>query len=512
MGFVLTAEEMQQMDRLTIEDANIPGVVLMENAARAVTDAVLSIYEGQGPVTIIAGTGNNGGDGFAVARQLHGAGIETFIVLVGSRERVRDDALIQLDIVDTLGLDVIEVNADNGVSGEAFEAIELAEVCVDALFGIGLSRDVDGIPAVILESLSEVPASIVAVDIPSGVCANTGQIRGIAVAADITVTMGAYKRGLTQYPGKALAGEIIVADIGIPPDVVEHVNPSVVTSDELEAPFLPPRPPHAHKGNFGHIVVVGGSSGKSGAVLLAGMAALRCGAGLCTIVTHSSVQAALEGRYPELMIDAGWDDAGLCGSRLETALEAADVVVLGPGLGVTPLGRTITETVLACEGPLVLDAGALSILASIGTQVLEDRSCVLTPHPGEAARLLDTTSFEVQADRFSAALALVDMTGGTVVLKGASTLVAAADDGVSVNVTGNPGMATAGTGDVLAGMCAAFMVRDTDPFEAARLAAHVHGLAGDIAAARIGVESLVATDMLAALPSALVDGAAALEG
>jgi NAD(P)H-hydrate epimerase len=503
MQVVLTAQEMQLMDRLTIEDANIPGLVLMENAARAVTDAVLELNSHRGPVTIIAGTGNNGGDGFAVARQLHGAGIETFIILVGSREKVTGDALVQLDIVDTLGLDVIEANADAGVPDAVLDALDLASVCVDALFGIGLARNVEGIPAAILESLAEVEAPIVSVDIPSGVCSDTGQVRGIAIAADVTVTMGAYKRGLTQYPGKALAGEIIVADIGIPPAVFEHVNPSVITSDDLEAPFLPARPPNAHKGNFGHVVIVGGGPGKSGATLLAGMGALRSGAGLCTIVTHSNVQTALEGRYPELMIEAGWTDDGIRGNALDNALHAADVVVVGPGLAVTPLGRAVVDKVLESNKPMVLDAGALSILAPIGADVLGAGTRIITPHPGEAARILEITPTEVQADRFAAVEELTDRVGGIVVLKGASTLVASEDFGVSVNTTGNAGMATAGTGDVLAGMCAAFLVRDSEPFEAVRLAVHVHGLAGDYAASSIGLDALIASDLIDALPVVL---------
>ena len=499
---VVTADEMRLLDRLTIEDAGIPGMVLMENAAREVTQAVQELYDGQSPVTVIAGTGNNGGDGLAVARQLTVAGVETLVVLVGGRELVSGDALTQLDIVDTLGIDIIEVDEDD-VPEEAFEALELAGVCVDAVFGVGLSRNISGPAATILEALADVEAMIVSVDLPSGVCPNTGQVLGIAVAADVTVTFGMPKRGHTQYPGRALAGELIVADIGIPPAIIAHVGPQVTLSSDIAPPYLPPRPPHAHKGQFGHIVIVGGGTGTSGAALLAGMAALRCGAGLCTVVTHTRVQGALEGRYPELMIEAGWSDEGLRSQVLDRLLDVADVIVAGPGLAVTPLGRAVVDKVLEAERPVVLDAGALSILAPLGASGIRGINRVITPHPGEAGRLLGMSSADVQIDRFAAVSELSARVGGTVVLKGAATLVASEDAGISVNTSGNPGMATAGTGDVLAGMCAAFMARELDTYEAVRTAVYVHGLAGDAAADLLGMESVIATDVLEALPGIL---------
>ena len=492
-SLVVTAAEMRAIDRLTIEEAGIAGVVLMESAGRAVADAVRDLLDEDAMVCVVCGTGNNGGDGFVVARYLHGWGVPVAALLVGAREAVSGDALTQLDTADVVGVPVIEVL--ERFEAPAEDALESATVLVDALFGTGLARPVEGLALEAIERINDSGAVVVSVDVPSGISSDSGQILGAAVRADITVTFALRKRGLVTFPGAAHAGEIVVADIGIPPDVVEFVAPMAAMA-AFERPYLPPREPDSHKGDFGHVLVVGGCPGKAGAVLLAGMAALRSGAGLVTVVTDPRCQPALEGRFPELMVEPGWD-------RVPAACEGKAAIVLGPGLAPDEAGEGVVRAVLAsARCPVVVDAGALAGVARIGLPE-GDGPRVLTPHPGEAAQLLGSTSAAIQLDRFAALGTLVERTGAIVVLKGARTLTGGPDETVTVNGSGNPGMATAGSGDVLSGIIGAFLARGLEPIVAAQLGVYVHGAAGDQAAAVQGQEGLVAGDIVDALPQVL---------
>lgn len=508
MNAVVTAAEMREIDRITIEDAGIAGVVLMENAGRQTADVVRGVYEdiGGGPVTIVCGRGNNGGDGFVVARYLQQWGIEPLCVLVGAREAVGGDALVQLDIVDTLGVTVIE--AADEWPRDAKVAVSAASVVVDALFGTGLNSELRGIAAIAVAAINASGVPVVAVDIPSGVAADSGAVLGVAVEADVTVTFGLAKRGLMVHPGCDLAGEVMVVDIGIPSEVVEHVLPSAFTSRDLEPPYLPPRRRDSHKGQYGHVLVVGGSPGKGGAALMAGMAALRLGAGMVTVLTDARCQPALEGRCPELMVEAGWAPGKVEPANIRAACIGKDAVVVGPGLEPDETGAAVVEALLAAQMPAVIvDAGALSVLAqrpALLSGAAHRMPVILTPHPGEAGRLLGLPTAGIQGDRFAALALIVERTGAFTVLKGARTLIGGPESPVYINETGNPGMATAGTGDVLAGMVGALCARGgLDPLDAARTAVHLHGLGGDAAAAEVGVESLIATDLIHALPAVL---------
>ncbi len=503
-NWVVTAAEMREMDRIAIEDAGIPSLVLMENAGRAVADAVRRLLAERGgdTVTVVCGKGNNGGDGFVAARTLANAGVEVVCLLAVPRVEVKGDALTQLDIVDTLGIPVLEVpDPEAEVVGDALGA---ADVLVDALFGTGLTSDVTGTCAAVIEKMNALGTPIVAVDLPSGLCADTGAVRGTAVAATITVTFACAKRGLAVGEGRRLSGEVHVAGIGIPIDALEHVGPQAQFNDWGD-PLLPPRDRDAHKGDFGHLLVVGGSPGKGGAVLLSGWAALRLGAGAVTIATDARIQPALEGRLPELMIEPAWMPDDVDPAVLLELVTGKSAVVLGPGLSAGEDGAAVTRLMLAAaaeaEVPVVVDATALRHLQP---ELVPDGARVcLTPHPGEAGHLLGVSSATVQANRFGALAGLLERYPSVVVLKGAGTLIGTPESPVAINRTGNPGMATAGTGDVLAGMIGALAARGLELREAAELAVFLHGRTGDRVAARLGEESLTASDLIAALPGAL---------
>ncbi|MBT9558973.1 MAG: NAD(P)H-hydrate dehydratase [Myxococcales bacterium] len=507
---VVTADEMREADRLTIEEAGIPALVLVENAGRAVADATFELLqvEGDSPglVAIVCGRGNNGSDGFAAARHLWLRGVRVTCVLLGTKEGLRPEVRAQLDMAQVLGVTVLEVAAPHPSPSDAIEAsvetaIETATVLVDALFGVGLDRPVSGLAAELIALLNRQGAPIVAVDIPSGLDATTGQGLGEPVHATVTVTMAAPKRGLVVHPGANYAGRLIVADIGIPDAVIDHLGPRVALIDDLGGALRARRPADCHKGQMGHVLVIGGAPGKGGAVLLAGAAALRFGAGLVTIATHADCQGRLEGLQPELMVEAGYDDVGLRDDVMARLIVAADSVVIGPGMPTGPVGVALVALALSrSDLPVVLDAGALTVLAAHPAMLAtRARPLVLTPHPGEAARLLGRTTADIADDRFGALDALIHASMAIVVLKGAATLVGEPEGRIAVCTRGNPGMATAGTGDVLAGMIACSLHHEPDPFDAVRIATWAHATAGDLAAADVGEESLIASDLIARL-------------
>lgn len=496
---VVTAAEMREMDRVTIEDAGVAGVVLMETAGRATAEIARELADDDaGPIVILCGRGNNGGDGFVVARTMQQWGYEVLCLLASRREAVSGEALTQLDIADTLGVSIIET--EGGLDEDAEMALASAGLVVDALLGTGLSSDVGGVMSELIDIVNDMEVPVLGVDVPSGICADTGRVLGCAMVCDVTVTFGCLKRGLTVYPGAGFAGDVIVADIGIPTDVMDHVAPAASLNDDLHPPYVPTRHAAVHKGLCGHVLVVGGAPGKSGAVLLAGMAALRSGAGLVTVLTDARCQAALEGRYPELMIEAGWTADSL--GDIDAILDGKDAIVVGPGLPTSAVGRSVLAEVCVRGTPVVIDAGALTLLAE-RPELLADAAAVLTPHPGEAGRLLGTDGATVQRDRFAALAGLVEASRRVVVLKGARTLVGAPDGRIWINTTGNAGMATAGTGDVLAGIIGALLARGMRPAEAARVGVCIHGHAGDVAAAARGQESLIASDVIDGLASVL---------
>ena len=502
---VLTAGQMREADRRTIEELGVPSLVLMENAGREVASAIEQAFPdlvGR-RVAILCGRGNNGGDGFVVARLLHQRGVHVSVFLVGRASEVKGDALANLESVRALDLPMAEI-------GRQLEWERLAQefarhtLIVDALFGTGLSAPLTGLLAEIVEGVNRAGVPIVSIDLPSGLSADSHDVIGPCIRATLTVTLGAPKLPVVLSPASAMAGRLVVADIGIPPSVVEALDGAdlrVITRDALR-PLLRPRVREAHKGAFGHVLLVAGSRGKTGAAHLAACGALRSGAGLVTVATPAACQQTIGSMGPEYMTEALPET--LSGTLSADALEAvlafpATVIAVGPGLGT---GESVTAflwgLVDRARVPLVLDADALNAFAGNagGLAAREGRTMVITPHPGEMARLLGVSTVDVQANRLDTARTLAASNRLFVVLKGQGTVVATPDGRAAINPTGNPGMSTGGAGDVLTGMIAGWLAQGVDADAACRLGVYLHGAAGDLAAADEGEVSMTAGDLV----------------
>jgi hydroxyethylthiazole kinase-like uncharacterized protein yjeF len=502
--YVVSAAEMRAIDGATIDGIGLPGAVLMENAGRAVADAVMEELGGRrGAVAVVAGAGNNGGDGYVVARVLRARGVEALVYLAARRADIKGDAQLHLAAYEQTGGLATSI-AEPTELAEHREAIEGAPVVVDALFGTGLARPVSGHLADVIEVMNRAHGRVVAVDIPSGLSADLGVPLGAAVRAHRTVTMAFLKLGLAVAPGMARAGAVTVAEIGIPVELApaHGIRVAVLEASDLAGTLRRPQPLD-HKNRRGHVLVVAGSPGKRGAARLTAWAALRAGAGLCTLASDGREIAA-----PDPVMTATLDaEAPDAVDRLAALAAGKAVVAIGPGMAPGAGGRALVRAALErVEAPLVLDADALNHLAGEAARIAAARApVVITPHPGEAARLLGSSAGEVEKDRVAAARALAELTRAVVVLKGAGTLVcdgAAGDGFVTINPTGGPALATAGAGDVLTGVVAALVGQGLEPGEAARAAVYLHGLAGDLCAARIGPIGVTASDVLEAVPAA----------
>ncbi|MHB8417100.1 MAG: NAD(P)H-hydrate dehydratase [Myxococcales bacterium] len=494
MPRLLTASEVRELDRLCAERYGVPVAALMESAGRAVAEAAWPRCA-TGRVVVLAGGGNNGGDGFVAARLLHERGLRVELWLAVPKERLRGEAAANFGRLGPLGIPLHEGPPPPLARGD---------VAVDALLGTGLGRAPEGGFAEGIRALNAgrgAGARVIAVDVPSGLPADGGEPPGECVAASLTVTFAAPKLGLAIEPGASLAGELIVADIGVPPAALTELPSRLELLEEASVRRLfPPRPRDSHKGSFGHLLVVAGSQGKAGAAALAVSGALRGGAGLVTLASREPVAAALWTARPEAMsVALPW--AGPLGSLdvepLRAAAAGKNALAIGPGIPRGPdTARALAELLAAFEGPAVLDADALNAFA--GELELLRRAggpLVLTPHPGEMSRLQGRPTAEIQRDRIGAAKAFAAERGVTLVLKGARTVVAAPDGACWIVPTGNPGLATGGTGDVLCGLIGALLAQGLSPTEAARAGAYVHGLAGDFAARRRGERGLVASDV-----------------
>ena len=482
-----TAAEIREIERLAIAEGGLPGAELMDRAGTGAFRALVRCWPGVRRVTVVCGAGNNGGDGFVIARRAREAGFEVRALGVGDPDRLGRDAAAMLDAMRGAGIDL-----------KPFSASALEGVVVDALFGTGLSRPVAGAPAAAIEAMNAAGAPILSVDVPSGIDADTGCVLGVAVRASLTLTFIAPKRGLFTGAGPDHCGRLEHDTLGVPPSLVDRVpgGAARIDYDTLpEHPCLGPRPRGAHKGNHGHVLVVGGELGFAGAVRLAGEAAARVGAGLVSVATREAHAATVSAMRPEIMSRGVEDESGF-----EALAERATVVVVGPGLGLGSWGERMFASALRHEGGfLVVDADGLNHLAAAGRTPPRREHWVLTPHPGEAARLLGISSREVQADRFAAAAAIRERYGGVCVLKGAGTIVdAGLRHRVGVCVNGNPGMGTGGTGDVLTGVIAGLGAQGASPADAAAFGVCIHGKAGD-RAARAGERGLLAGDLVAEL-------------
>lgn len=513
---LVDSDSMRALDRKAIREFGIKGLVLMENAGRGVADAVEKVLDKDRPgrIAVVAGKGNNGGDGFVSARHLHNRGHDVTVFALAETKEIKGDAGTNARIWERMGGRTICITSGRDLRKNT-TLLRHASVIVDAIFGTGLGSEVRGIYGDVIDTINSLEKPVVAVDIPSGMDATTGRVLGRAVRAHLTATMAFAKIGCYLYPGRDYTGRVEVVDIGMPPEVCEgeKIRWNLIDSS-MVGRLLGPRRRDTHKGTYGHVLIIGGSTGKSGAVYMAGMGAMRVGTGLATVAVPEGLNPVMEAKTTEVMSHPLPET--ITGTLGEHALDETrrilagkNAVVLGPGLGTLDMLGFVEKVVSMCAEsglPVVLDADALNSLGT-GVSVLKKAAgrgagIVLTPHPGEMSRLLGTDTGEVQADRIGCAERLAEETGAVVVLKGASTVVAASGS-IYINPTGNPGMATAGTGDVLSGMIGGLLAQGLAPVDAAVASVYLHGLAGDEAAARIGEAGLMATDLLDEIPPLL---------
>lgn len=510
--WVVTAEQMQTLDRRTIQEAKVPGITLMERAgAGAMTQLIDALGSSKGKkVVILCGKGNNGGDGLVVARLLAKKGAKLTVVLMAPLRELSPDAKIMYRrLSKIIKPSLFTVNP----SEESLHSLtQEADILVDALLGTGLSSLVRPPYSFAIQAMNASQAFTVAIDIPSGLDSNTGAILGVAVQADLTVTFGCPKLGLYLSSAIDKVGDIQVIDIGIPQEFVSDLNPKIhLLSQEMIRPLIPLRLPSSHKGTFGHAGIVGGSQGKTGAPAMAGLGALRIGTGLVTVATPQSVSPILEAKLLEVMTERMPESSQhLLGMEAYPVLLAfaatKSALAFGPGMGTSSETTEVLRHLLPqLKAPCVLDADALNGLAQ-HCQIFSSmkQPPILTPHPGEMARLLEgSSSKQVNEDRIGVSRQFAMQHQVILVLKGARTIIAEPQGQVAICPTGNPGMASAGMGDVLTGIITGLLAQGLSGWDAARAGVYLHGLAGDLAAATIGEPGLIARDVMTAIPQAL---------
>lgn len=498
---VVTAKEMQAIDRRTIQHFGIPSLVLMERAGVAVADRLIEQFSPK-RVTVLSGSGNNGGDGLVVARELHNRGIRVKALIVGKRSKLSPDCKHQYETAKKMGVDVKFRTRPGNLDLHG-------AVVVDAIFGTGLTKDIKGVMADTIEMVNGSGCPVMAVDMASGVSSDTGQVLGIAIEADATVTFGAPKRGHLLHPGAGHTGKLYVEDIGFPRSMFENLKCSLLTSEAM-AIHLPERPSYSHKGHYGHALIVAGSRGKTGAALMAANATLRTGAGLITIGIPEHLTGSFQSSVVEEMLlplpDTG--EGALSYEALNEILDfissRADVLALGPGLGrAEETSKLVRELILRSAAPMIVDADALNALEGHTALLKKTKApIIITPHPGEFSRLTGMSIGQIESNRIETACSFSKETGAYLILKGAPTVIAEPDGNAFINSTGNPGMAKAGTGDVLTGIAAGLLCQSLSPIEAALLGVFLHGLAGDISAGEVGERSLLSSDIIEAIPMA----------
>ncbi len=471
-----TAAQVREIDARLIA-VGTPGFELMQRAAHAVWRSLRRRWPDEQSVTVMAGRGNNAGDGYLIAALAQRGGRQVQVLAMGDPQQLQGDAAQAFAVAREAGVNVLQWTADASLHG----------VLVDALLGTGVSGEVREPYASAIRAMNDSPQPVLAVDLPSGLCADTGRVLGQAVSANLTVSFIGLKVGLFTGEGPDRLGELVFDDLQADRTVLDQIQPGIELLCAANLPTLAPRKPTVHKGSFGQVLVIGGDLGTGGAALLSAEAALRCGAGMVTLATRPENVTASLVRRPEIMC-SGVEST----YAMATLIQRADVLVIGPGLGQAPWGRSLLSLAPECRVPQVWDADALNLLAAGAVELPAD--CLLTPHPGEAARLLGITVGEVQADRPAATRALASRYGCTVLLKGAGTLISDFDGRLALCDRGHPAMASAGLGDVLAGVAGALLAQGLEPFDAACLAVWLHAVAGE----RLGQQGrgLAAADLI----------------
>ncbi len=508
---VVTAEQMREIDRLTIQRYGVPSLTLMERAGQSIAQAILERFWRQAKkgVLVVAGKGNNGGDGFVVARLLKKKRIPCAVALLARRDELSPDAAHNFNAFVKLKGQVSEIGADDmDVLGERARKSGLV---VDAILGTGVKSEVRGLYASAIKSINACGLPIVAVDIPSGVHTDTGVPLGAAVKAQMTVALGFAKRGEVVYPGIDYVGNLTVADIGIAAQAIAEVRPDAELLEPATVrPLVPRRAADTHKGSYGHVLVIAGSRGKTGAAILASRAAMRGGAGLTTLAAPRSLNNIFASSLIEVMTEPLRENSAeelepLGDQDWGRLLERKDVLLFGPGIGVAPATQSHLRWLLRNLAiPWVIDADGLNNLALEVDRLKQAKTApVLTPHPGEMARLTGKSTAEVNRDRVEIARTFALEHRCHVVLKGARTVIAIPSGKAFINPTGNPGMASGGMGDALAGVVAALLAQGLPPEDAMKLGVYLHGFVGDRIAASRGGIGLIASDIIEGLPEGL---------
>jgi len=476
------AAQVKKLDQVAIENQNIPGATLMERAGQAAFDLLQQRWPKAARIAVLCGTGNNGGDGYVVARLAKNAGIEVAVFQVGDEIEISGNALTSCNALLDAGV-VINAYKHGGLNNW--------DVIVDGLLGTGLSREVTGVWQSAIDAINRSAQPVLALDIPSGLQADTGHALGVAVKATMTITFIGLKQGMLTGEGPLHCGEVQFNDLAVPQDVYADVPPSARLLDmQFVTKRLGKRSRTAHKGHFGHVLIVGGDEGMSGAVKLAGEAAARVGAGRVSIATRKSHAATLNMTRPELMVNGVQVI-----SDFKMLLDKATVVGIGPGLGQTEWAQELLACVLETDLPVVVDADALNLISK---DPIRRKNWIMTPHPGEAARLMDSSVEKIEKDRFAAVLELQQRYGGVVVLKGKGSLITSDDFSIDVSAAGNPGMASGGMGDVLTGVICGLIAQRLSLVDAAKVGVYIHSEAAD-RVARYGERGMLASDLMSPL-------------
>jgi len=505
------ADQVRELDRIAIEDCGIEGFALMHKAASVAFSALLEKWPHTKHLLIFVGTGNNGGDGYVLAGLAKDYGLNPELISLGDHAKLKGDALRASEFAHQRHVPVNEFDRSTLLGTGSYPADHT--VIVDALLGTGLDRSVSNSYAEAISTINDLAFPVLAVDIPSGLSSDTGTILGDVVRADLTATFIGMKQGLLTGAGVDVTGELVYSALDVPEQVFNGADSPVPASNRIRlnqvARLLKPRLPSANKGHFGHTVIVGGDFGYGGAVLMAASAALRAGSGLVSVVTRSANRAGFLARQPEIML-VGTEDPEQSQGRVADLLARASVIVIGPGLGKSAWSREMLDQVLQQQEvqgmPLVVDADGLNLLAekisASPASELAQENWILTPHPGEAARLLDCESAEINADRFAAVRQLQTRWGGVVLLKGAGSLICSGQRDkqvIELCDAGNPGMASGGMGDVLSGLIGGLVAQNFGLADSLRLAVCLHGEAADQVARQTGERGLAATDLLPAI-------------
>lgn len=504
---VISAETMRQAERLTIEKFGVPGLTLMETAGRNCAEMILSVFgrEEFSRAAVIAGKGNNGGDGYVIARYLRQQGWRVRVFIMARCDDIAGDAAVNLQL---LNREMVTFCTEPGELGRYADELRGADILVDALFGIGLKSDITGIHAEAVELINSSGRPVVAVDIPSGVDSTTGAILGVAVRADLTVTFAFAKMGHILYPGAEYAGQLKVVGIGLPAEATTSVEGYEFIDDAAVKPLLRKRSRCAHKGDYGHCLIIAGSTGKTGAASLAANSAVRTGSGLVTLAVPASLNPILEIKTTEAMTLPVEDSGkgyfrGDISNAVLKALTGKNAVAVGPGIALNAetaaLVRGLVEEITL---PLVIDADGLNAV-SLDVSVLRRKKsdCViLTPHPGEMSRLSGLSIVEIEKDRIAAARNFAEQYGVYIILKGARSVISSPDGRIAINGSGNPGMASGGMGDVLTGVLVSLLGQRYPVFDACRIGVFLHGYAADLVAEEKGEVGISAVDVQERLP------------